>query len=85
MQESLKRRATRGGQDYTPPPPLPPWPRGAAIEATRAAAAPQSPDKMEDGHEITSLEVVRALLGNDLLRAVPTDIKRTMGTRGLSR
>jgi hypothetical protein len=69
------------GQDYAPPPPLPPWPRGASTK-------PQTPrrhkalDKLRLGHELTSYEVVRALLGNDLLRAVPTDIKRSMEYSG---
>ena len=53
------------GQDYAPPPPLPPWPRGASTK-------PQTPrrhkalDKLKIGHELNSYEVVRALLGNDL-------------------
>ena len=69
------------GQDYAPPPPLPPWPRGAAVKPTRPPRH-KALDKLRLGHELTSFEVVRALLGNDLLRAVPTDIKRTMEYSG---
>ena len=58
----------------TPRLPLPPWPRGASTK-------PQTPrrhralDKLKMGHALESFEVVRALLGNDLLRAVPTCVE----------
>ena len=69
------------GQDYIPPPPA------AALAARRLHedATPRrhrALDKLRLGHDLTSFEVVRALLGNDLLRAVPTDIKRTMEYSG---
>jgi len=69
------------GQDYVSPPPLPPWPRGAATKTQRPPRR-RALDKLRLGHELTSFEVVRALLGNDLLRAVPTDIKRSMEYSG---
>ena len=69
------------GQDYVPPPPLPPWPRGAATK-TQTPRRHRALDKLKIGHDLTSFEVVRALLGNDLLRAVPTDIRRTMEYSG---
>ena len=69
------------GQDYTPPPPLPPWPRGASTK-TQTPRRHKALDKLKIGHDLTSFEVVRALLGNDLLRAVPTDVKRTMEYSG---
>ena len=81
-EESLEEESDLDlGQDYIPPPPLPPWPRGAAVKATRPPRH-RALDKLGLGHALTSFEVVRALLGNDLLRAVPTDIKRTMEYSG---
>ena len=41
------------GQDYTPPPPLPPWPRGAAVKPPRPPRH-KGLDKVKMGHDLAS-------------------------------
>lgn len=69
------------GQDYVPPPPLPAWPRGAPVKAPTPPRC-RALDLLKGGRDLVSFDVVRALLGNDVLRAVPTGVRKTMEYSG---